>query len=195
MGLYVPKIKKDEVPIKKQRTRIPLTPVKEPEIEINLEVEDELIEAEPVAPELTIEDANNEYVENLLDIINIEEKYRNAIPEIKEIISKRIERGSFSNRFKQIAGYKCMICDRMGHSPFSFSKPNGDYYIEVHHIIHVSDLVEGSLSSANLITVCANHHRQLHYGKCFVQEITDRKVVFNIDNKLWDIKKASSLTL
>jgi hypothetical protein len=195
MGLYVPKIKKDEVPIKKQRTRIPLTPVIEPEIEIDLEVEDEPTEPEPVAHELTIQDANNEYVESLLDIINIDEKYRTATPEVKEILSKRIERGSFSNRFKQIAGYKCMICERMGNSPYSFNKPNGDYYIEVHHVIPVSDLVEGSLSSTNLITVCANHHRQLHYGKCNVQEITDKKFTFTIDNRLWDIKKLSSLVL
>ena len=88
-----------------------------------------------------------------------------------------------------------MICERMGHNPYSFSKPNGDYYIEVHHVIPVSDLVEGSLSSANLITVCANHHRQLHFGKCYVQEITDRTFVFNIDSKLWDIKKLSALIL
>lgn len=59
----------------------------------------------------------------------------------------------------------------------------------------VSELVEGSLSSANLITVCANHHRQLHYGKSYVQEITERKFVFHIDNKLWDIKKLSALIL
>ncbi|MEI8045829.1 MAG: HNH endonuclease [Bacteroidota bacterium] len=189
------KIRITEVPVKKPRTRISLKPVKEPDQEINLVVEDEPIEPEPVTPEFTIEDANNEYVESLLDIINLDEKYRNATPEIKEILSKRIERGSFSNRFKQIAGYKCMICERMGHSPFSFSKPNGEYYIEVHHIIPVPEQIEVSTSSANLITVCANHHRQLHYGKSFIQEITDRKVVFSIDNKLCDIKKLSSLVL
>lgn len=191
----MPKIKITKVPVKKKRARINFTPTIEPEKNLDLEVDIEPIEPEPVALEFTIEDANNEYVESLLDIINLDEKYQNATPEIKEILSKRIERGSFSNRFKQITGYKCMICERMGHSPFSFSKPSGEYYIEVHHIIPAPEQIEVSSSSANLITICANHHRQLHYGKCYVQEITDRKVVFNIDNKLRDIKKASSLTL
>jgi hypothetical protein len=195
LGLYEPKIKINEGAVKKKRTRITLTPIIETEQEIDIDGEDEQIETEPVIPELTIDDANNEYIDSLSEIILIEEKYRNATPEVKEILSKRIERGSFSNRFKQIAGFKCMICERMDRSPFSFNKPNGDYYIEVHHVIPVSDLLEGSLSSANLITVCANHHRQLHYGKCYVQEINDKKFVFNIDNRLWDIKKLSSLIL
>lgn len=195
LGLYEPKIKIKEVPVNNKRTRITLTPDNEHEQEKDLEGEDEPIEREPIVPELTIDDAKNEYVENLLDIINLDEKYRNATPEVKETLSKRIERGSFSNKFKQIAGNKCMICERMDRSPYSFNKPNGDYYIEVHHVIPVSELLEGSLSSANLITVCANHHRQLHYGKCYVQEINDKKFVFNIDNRLWDIKKLSSLIL
>jgi hypothetical protein len=28
----------------------------------------------------------------------------------------------------------------------------------------VSKLEKGSLHAANIMTVCANHHRQLHYG-------------------------------
>jgi hypothetical protein len=189
------KIKITEVPLKKKRARIILNPFIEPEKVFDSAVEDEPVEPEPVTPEFTIEDANNEYVESLLDIINLDEKYQNASPIVKETLSKRIERGSFSNKFKQIAGNKCMICERMDRSPFSFNKPNGEYYIEVHHIIPAPEQIEVSTSSANLITVCANHHRQLHYGKCYVQEINDKKFVFNIDNRLWDIKKLSSLIL
>jgi len=196
LDLYVPKIKKPIDPIKKKRARIIVSGiVNEPDQDLTPEITEILEEPEPIIPEVTLEMANSEYVDSLVDLISLDKKYRNATPEVKETISKRIERGSFSNRFKQIAGYKCMICERMGHNPYSFSKPNGDYYIETHHVIPVSDLVEGSLSSANLITVCANHHRQLHFGKCYVQEITDRKFVFQIDNKLWDIKKLSALIL
>ncbi|GEM_PF-1015408 len=142
-----------------------------------------------INPALTNELAENEQIGTLDDLLRIDLKYRDAAPEVKEYISKRIERGSISERFKEFAGFKCMICDSMGENPYSFDKPNGKPYIEVHHVIPVSSLQTGSLSTANLITVCANHHRQLHYGVCELSGFDDNKIVFKLDDKTCVIKK------
>jgi hypothetical protein len=47
---------------------------------------------------------------------------------------------------------------------------------------------EGSLSPDNLITVCANHHRQLHYGDVKLIE-NNSKFIFVIDGKYVEIPK------
>jgi len=67
-----------------------------------------------INPALTNELAENEQIGTLDDLLRIDLKYRDAAPEVKEYISKRIERGSISERFKEFAGFKCMICDSMG---------------------------------------------------------------------------------
>ena len=47
------------------------------------------------------------------------------------------------------------------------------YYVEAHHVLPVSGLVAGSLGPANVICVCASHHRQLHYGDVSVSETAE----------------------
>lgn len=192
LNLYIPKSKKSHEP-----SIQPKNADSEQKADSNQDnsnkVRIEPLDDNPDDPNDSIEVVSEELVDTLENILDIDEKYKNASPIVKEIISKRIERGAFSNKFKQIAGYKCMICERMGITPFSFKKPNGDFYIEVHHVIPVSELVKGSLSSANLITVCANHHRQLHYGNSKVEEIDDNRFIFRIDNKIWNIPKLKAL--
>lgn len=196
LDLYEPKVKKPKTPTNKSKALTTASEdIVEQDYKISQDTPEESFEPKPPEPEVNMDTANNEKVDNLLDLIEIDYKYRNATPEVKEFISKRIERGSFAKTFKQVAGHKCMICDRMGLPPLSFRKPDGDNYVEVHHVIHVSELVSGSLSSTNLITVCANHHRQLHYGNCQVVEIDDKKFLFRIDNKLWNIQKLSSILI
>ena len=38
-------------------------------------------------------------------------------------------------------------------------------YVEAHHVMPVARGEVGSLALSNIMTVCANHHRQLHYGE------------------------------
>lgn len=133
----------------------------------------------------------NSEIENLniiSDIQQIEEKYKNATPQVKEIISKRIERGQISHKLKELNGYKCQICEKLGLNPFSFETKKGNNYVETHHIIPVSEQIEGSLGIANLITLCANHHRQLHYGNVDF-EIKENMIIFTIDDKEVEIIK------
>ena len=105
-------------------------------------------------------------------LADIEDKYRDASPEVKERQSRYIERGPVGAKVKKLNGFKCQICDALGHHPHAFLKPNGEPYVEAHHVMPVSKLKKGSLHAANIMTLCANHHRQLHFGAVEV-EITD----------------------
>lgn len=130
-----------------------------------------------------------EVVSNLNDIQKLEEKYKYAIPQVKEIISRRIERGKISQEIKKITGYKCLICDALGQNPYVFKKSNGELFIEAHHVIPVAKEKEGSLSVTQIITICPNHHRQLHFGQVTLISNTETEFVYLIDNQKIVIKK------
>ncbi len=123
-------------------------------------------------------------------ITDLELKYQNAVPEIKEIISKRIERGKVASEIKKINSYKCQVCEAFGQNPYSFKKSDGEYYIETHHINPVSNLAQGSLGISNLITVCANHHRQFHYGENILENNAKDHLVIKISGESRRIEKA-----
>jgi hypothetical protein len=125
----------------------------------------------------------------LKGISELENKMKTQVPEIKQRISSYIERGAIANKIKRITGYKCLICEALGMPSLSFFKSNGDLYIETHHVHQVSTLKKGILSLSNLITVCANHHRQLHYGKSEVIHETNQSFIFKIDGKKIKIQK------
>ncbi len=59
---------------------------------------------------------------------------------------------------KQANG-SCEVCD----SPAPFFKTNDIPYLEVHHILPLSD--GGSDTVTNTVAVCPNCHMQFHYGK------------------------------
>lgn len=102
------------------------------------------------------------------DLVNalqsVEDKYTDAAPEVKERQSRYIERGPAGAKVKKLNKFKCQICEALGRNPHAFEKPNGEPYVEAHHVMPVSKLKKGSLNAANIMTVCANHHRQLHFG-------------------------------
>lgn len=136
---------------------------------------------------------NFEFDKDKIDSSNklaeIEEKYIGAVPEVKERVSKYIERGVIAKEYKKRMGFKCQLCEALELNPYSFKKPNGDYYIETHHVIPVSELQVGSLSTNNLLTLCANHHRQIHYGNVEIIENNQDKFIFNIDDRVVEIEK------
>lgn len=112
-------------------------------------------------------------------LADIEDKYRDASPEVKERQSRYIERGPVGAKVKKLNSFKCQICDALGHHPHAFLKPNGEPYVEAHHVMPVSKLEKGSLHAANIMTLCANHHRQLHFGGVEV-EITDKHFTLEV---------------
>ena len=98
------------------------------------------------------------------DLAELERKYINASPEVKTRVSRYIERGPVGAAVKRSNGFKCQICDELGLDPIGFYKVNGEPYVEAHHVMPVFRKEVGSLSVSNVMTVCPNHHRQLHYG-------------------------------
>jgi 5-methylcytosine-specific restriction protein A len=55
----------------------------------------------------------------------------------------------------------CGVCESCK-NPAPFEKPDGDFYLEVHHLRRLAD--GGSDTVTNAVAVCPNCHRQLHYG-------------------------------
>lgn len=127
---------------------------------------------------------------NSLDsILRLENKMKRTTPEVKQRISSFIERGAISNKVKRMTGYKCQICEARGQDPYSFKKSDGVYYIESHHIEPVSSKKLGVLSITNIITVCANHHRQLHYGNAYLESDLGESFLFKIEGEKIMVEK------
>jgi predicted HNH restriction endonuclease len=114
------------------------------------------------------------------DLAALEEKYRGASPEVKERVSKYVERGAIGNRVKKALKHRCQICTALGRDPIAFKKKNGELYAEAHHVMPIAKLKTGSLGPSNIMVVCANHHRQLHYGGVSVI-IKDKTFEMRID--------------
>jgi predicted restriction endonuclease len=77
------------------------------------------------------------------------------------------------------------------HEPVGFLKSNGDPYVEAHHVMPVSRQEVGSLSASNIMTLCANHHRQLHYGGSISIAIGDAAFTVAINGITVEIPKVS----
>ncbi len=123
--------------------------------------------------------------------MKLEVQISEKTPEQKLRISKQIERGVIANKIKAINGFQCQICKELKMNPLSFKKNNGEYYVETHHVIDVSKLQKGSLGVLNLITVCANHHRQIHYRNVELLSNNSSFFEFKIDEISVKIRKFS----
>ncbi len=110
----------------------------------------------------------------------LREKYVGATPEVKARLSYHIERGGVGEGVKRACQYRCQICEALGNESLGFEKRSGGHYVEAHHVLPVSGLEAGSLGPSNVISVCPNHHRQIHYGKVSFAEHSD-EFVFNLD--------------
>jgi hypothetical protein len=127
--------------------------------------------------------------DNLKDIVDLENKMKKQHPEIKKRISSFIERGAIANKVKKLNNFKCSVCESFAQTTNSFTKRNGDTYIETHHVEPVSTFKVGVLSVTNLMTVCANHHRQLHYGNVELIDNGSHHFTFKIDERVVIIDK------
>jgi len=94
----------------------------------------------------------------------LENEYREASPELKEGLSRAIERGDVGALVKKATGFRCQLCDALRLPSLGFVKANGEHYVEAHHVMPVSERQVGSLAASNVMILCANHHRQMHYG-------------------------------
>jgi hypothetical protein len=79
--------------------------------------------------------------------------------------SRVVERGYERNHklvglTKRRAGYRCEV---KGCTVELFVKPDGHRYVEVHHLIMMAE--GGPDTLENMVCLCPNHHRELHYGE------------------------------
>jgi hypothetical protein len=103
-------------------------------------------------------------------------------PAVRERVSKTIERGPIGAMLKRANGYRCQLCEALGKDALGFLKPNGEPYVEAHHATPVSAMEVGSLSATNVMILCANHHRQMHYGRAIIER-TATEFVLRIDGQ------------
>lgn len=85
----------------------------------------------------------------------------------KEISEEKIARNhQLIDRLKSAYNYECQLCSKEQRMPIK--KNDGTQYVEVHHIKNLSEEYdeEGTLDRLNnLIVVCPNHHKMLHYHR------------------------------
>jgi hypothetical protein len=77
----------------------------------------------------------------------------------REVTALVRDRDSEVRRFALLrAKGKCQLCGAAG-----FLLPNGSMFLETHHVI---PLAEGGPDSVNnVVALCPNHHREVHYGR------------------------------
>lgn len=144
----------------------------------------EVIDTEEFRDILGSQDADS-----LESVARLEKKMQQIRPQLKERVSSFIERGAIASKVKALTQYKCLVCEALGMNPMGFTKPDGTPYVETHHVEPVAQRAVGSLGVANLITVCANHHRQLHYGNVRLTQQTATHFSFEIDGRRLEIPK------
>ncbi len=122
------------------------------------------------------------------DLSETERKLLDRAPEVRERISRSIERGTIGTRLKRANSFKCQICEALGMEPGGFLKADGEPYVEAHHATPVSALEVGSLSATNIMILCANHHRQMHYGTVSIER-TLARFILTLNGKRIEIRR------
>ncbi len=128
---------------------------------------------------------------NAAGVTALERQAENLDPQIRERLSRVIEREPVGDRVKSARGYKCQICEAKGLHPHAFVKRDGSPYAEAHHVQPVSKLIAGSLGRQNIMVLCPNHHRQAHYGSFEVLEESSTDWVLSVDSERLHIERAA----
>jgi len=128
--------------------------------------------------ELLIEEAEFESnVDEELDVKDAKPPEGNKNPEknIKEVVYIKRDPKVKAHLIKISNG----ICENCGEK--AFKKVSSKPYLEIHHLIRLSD--NGPDTIDNAVAVCANCHRQLHYG------INRDELIKNLYSKISRLKK------
>jgi len=106
-----------------------------------------------------------EFEENIhtqIDIDTLKDKARNINPrpqQVSQTIYTYPRNNTLKNYVKRRSNYSC---EMPGCHYHGFYKDNEELYIEVHHIIPLSEGGEDSIN--NTVALCPNCHRALHYA-------------------------------
>lgn len=118
-------------------------------------------------------------------------RYEYAAPSIRQRAVKQIERGPIGELVKNANGRRCQICMAFGLSGTTFKGVNGKHYVEAHHVEPVSSNAIGVLRVSNVVTLCANHHRELHMGASATVIDDDTHFIVTVEQGTVRITKAT----
>jgi len=112
--------------------------------------------------ENTQNDENEERLYAQIDIDTLKakvQKMNTIATQTSRAVNVYVRNNALRTLVKRRSNYSCEMpsCDYMG-----FEQENGDKYIEVHHLIPLSQGGEDSLS--NTVALCPICHRKLHYA-------------------------------
>lgn len=125
--------------------------------------------------QLSLFSGNNELQDYIKNLDKINEQ---TSPDRILKLAQDFERDSkLISLIKKYRGASCQICG------FNFIQKNGSFYSEAHHLEQLSN---GGLDiSKNILILCANHHRQFHYGNVVVLEHTSNYITVRIDEEVF----------
>ena len=113
------------------------------------------------------------------------EVYRQVEPRKQKRISEYISRpNAITDYLKRYRDFTCQVCGERG-----FLQKNGMRYVEAHHIIEMHHLISGSLCSDNIIILCANCHRKLHYAHVAYEVDNTNNIIITINNRRFVIER------
>lgn len=122
-----------------------------------------------------VEDIDLGSLRNKIRLFN--ERYRNAAPHKKRIVSEQVARpGAITDYLKEHRNFTCQLCGERG-----FLQPNKIPYIEAHHIVELHELVAGSYCSDNIVVVCPTCHKKLHYATTSYEVTGPKTVIIEIN--------------
>lgn len=90
--------------------------------------------------------------------------------ETQEALIKRIKRYQIIVKKLKTKYNGCCQIENCG---FTFLKKNGENYAEGHHLIPLAK--GGGQNPDNVVILCANHHRMLHYAKVEIGQMQSNK--------------------
>ncbi len=104
-------------------------------------------------------------------------------------VQNYVDRGTaVTKALKEILGAKCQICGWHGFAKKS-KKSTNESFIEAHHLDQIANQNIGSLCSDNIILLCPNCHREIHYGEyvCIIDH--GKSFEIGLSNKIAVIEK------
>lgn len=112
-------------------------------------------------------------------------RFKAVAPKKRKIISEQISRpGSITDHIKKLLDYTCQICNEQG-----FIQINGTRYIEAHHINELHKLIPGSYCSDNIVILCANCHRKIHFAEVVYTTPTESTVEVTINGCVYSFQR------
>jgi 5-methylcytosine-specific restriction endonuclease McrA len=148
------------------------------------QVSDDIFEAEILVLEKKLDSIDLPNLHRIIRAFN--DRFRHTAPHKRISVSELVARpGALTDYLKSLHKYTCQLCHQQG-----FRQKNGRRYAEAHHVMQLHNLIPGSYCSDNIVIICANCHRKLHYADVqYIPGNGDKvKVIIN-DEELLEFRR------